>query len=654
MQDLKELQKKAQESLANQQGLIRSSIRGDEFSPEEIAAEMERLQAQEADKQKFEQQNQEEMQQQSDAELDERIAKSQRLSKSGLNNFDPKLAEHAFNIFPSLKQFGMKPEVSPMVEQEEETSREPAAVEEEEEQVPDDAIKSSILETEGGYSDIEEDKGGATNKGITLETYSNFLGRPASKEELQNISDKEVNSIFGRYYNEAGGDKIKDPRVREVLVDQNYNKGTNFLNRVNDMLGTPRGTSLSQEAIDKINSTDPDEFLKQVLSSEREIYKKIAEKDPSQQKFSAGWDKRILDLAKKTGINLEEERMSREPEPQNIEELLKKAREKEDRASTAKQFAGLRDAIIGVGAGRVIASDTSSYDERKAKAMRPINDILLKDELESKQAKSDPNSQLSKLMRKSLEEMGISMKGFEKVPYAQLEKLYPTFSQALYNKLSIEAKKGEAVRKATEKAEAKLEKLDQKKQKDMTDHINFSINNLKKSYENYSKSQTALDSVSNILAAAKNKITPGTSDVTLLYSFISGLDPASTVREGEIALSKSAMSLWGKIKQGTLQLSGGDLLDSDTRKSIEEIMKVIQSAREKQFAKQKANLIEAGVGKGLDKTILNSYIYPEVDAISALSKKKELTPEERLQKYEEMINRASELQKRDTRNKKGN
>jgi lysozyme family protein len=651
MQDLKELQKKAQESLANQQGLIKSTMRGDEFSQEEIAAEMERLQAQESRKQKFEQQKQAEMQQQSDAELESRIEKTSRLQNLGLaEKYDPKLAEHALNIFPSLKQFGMKSVDTPMAAEEEETSREPAAVEEE---VPDDAIKASILETEGGYSDIEEDKGGATNKGITLETYSNYLGRPASKEELQNISDKDVNAIFGRYYQEVGGDKIKDPRVREILVDQNYNKGTNFLNRINDMLGTPRGTSLGQEAIDKINSADPEELAKQILSSERDIYKKIAEKDPSQKKFSAGWDNRILDLAKKAGVQLDEERMSKEPEPKNIEELLKKAREEEDRASTAKQFAELRDAIIGVGAGRVIASDTSSYDERKKKAMRPIEDIFLKEELESKQAKGDPNSQISKLMRKSLEQMGVSMRGLDKISYSQLEKIYPSLTQAIYTKLATDAKKAENALKRSEKADEKLKKLDEAKQKELSKHIEYSVNNLKKAYEEYSKSQTALVSISNILAGAKNKITPGTADVTTLYSFISSLDPASTVREGEIALSKSAMSLWGKIKQGTLSITGGDLLDSNTRKSIEEIMKVVQSAREKQFAKQKANMILAGEGKGLDKDMLNTYIYPEIDASSVLNKVKkegaseeQISPEERLKKYEEMIKRATELQSR--------
>jgi len=325
----------------------------------------------------------------------------------------------------------------------------------------------------------------------------------------------------------------------------------------------------------------------------------------------------------------------------DIEKMIQQTSEEEDRIALLKQSAKLRDAIMGAGSGTILKTDTSLYEDLEKRAQRPMKNLLLKQELEDKQAKNDPNSEISKLTRKSLEELGVSMAGFQGVPYSQLEKLYPALTQAMYTKLAAEARKEESALRKSERADAKLAKLDQDKQKDLIKHIDYSVNNLKKAYENYSKSQTTIDSISNIIGGAKNRITPGTADVTMLYSFISSLDPASTVREGEIALSKSAMSLWGRMKQGTAQLTGGDLLDPATRKSIEEIMKAVQSAREKQFAKQKANMIQAGVGKGLNQDMLNAYIYPEIDASSVLkgSKKEEVSVEDKLKQFEERLNK---------------
>lgn len=338
--------------------------------------------------------------------------------------------------------------------------------------------------------------------------------------------------------------------------------------------------------------------------------------------------------------------------PSDIESMIKASEEAEDRAGLWKQSAKMRDAIMGAGLGKILQTDTSLYEDLEKKAQRPMRNLLLKQELEDKKVKNDPNSSISKLMRKTLEDSGMSMAGLENVSYAQLEKIYPSLANTIATKLSAQARKEEASLLRAERADRKLDKLDQQKQKDLISHIDFSVNNLKKQYADYSKAQTTIDSIGNILSSAKNKITPGAQDVTLMYSFISNLDPASTVREGEIQLSKSAMSLWGKLKQGTAQLSGGDLLDPATRKSFEEIMKAIQAARQKNFAKQKANMIEAGVGKGLDKDMLNAYIYPEIDATSALkaTNKQEMSTEEKLKQFEERLNknqnRIEELKKK--------
>lgn len=59
---------------------------------------------------------------------------------------------------------------------------------------------SKTLEHEGGYSNNPADPGGPTMKGITLKTYSSFLGRAATVDELKSIPNEHLEDIYNRHY----------------------------------------------------------------------------------------------------------------------------------------------------------------------------------------------------------------------------------------------------------------------------------------------------------------------------------------------------------------------------------------------------------------------------------------------------------------------
>ena len=44
-------------------------------------------------------------------------------------------------------------------------------------------LKPFILSWEGGFANVKGDKGGATNKGVTLATFRNVLGRNKNIED---------------------------------------------------------------------------------------------------------------------------------------------------------------------------------------------------------------------------------------------------------------------------------------------------------------------------------------------------------------------------------------------------------------------------------------------------------------------------------------
>ncbi len=331
----------------------------------------------------------------------------------------------------------------------------------------------------------------------------------------------------------------------------------------------------------------------------------------------------------------QEQRLS-PPAELSEEDLLKQSQEEEDRALLWRQAAKLRDAIMGAGSGTIIKTDESLYDELQKRAQRPLKNLLLSKELKQKREKDDPNSEISKMMRKTLSDMGMDISQFKNVSYSQLEKIYPSLTNAISTKIAAQAKKEEAdfrrselaIRKQ-EQAIAKINKLNEDDQKIANSHIDFAMRQLNKPYTEYEKSAAEITSLNQIIKDVKGgKISPGASDITLLYSVIKGFDPTSTVRDSEIKLSASAMSLWGRIRQGIENKTEGALLDPTTRESFEQILKVIQASREKSFARSKAALIKAGEGKGISADVLEDSIYPEINTKDIRSGKKQMLEDE--------------------------
>lgn len=97
-----------------------------------------------------------------------------------------------------------------------------------------DSIISRVLAREGGWSDRAEDKGGPTNRGITLATFTRWrLGRDgnpaeqlAFKDELRALSENEARMIYLQFYvKDTHLDDIGSEVLREALFDWAVNSG---------------------------------------------------------------------------------------------------------------------------------------------------------------------------------------------------------------------------------------------------------------------------------------------------------------------------------------------------------------------------------------------------------------------------------------------
>ena len=67
-----------------------------------------------------------------------------------------------------------------------------------------------ILHHEGGYVNHPEDPGGATNLGVTLRVYQEWIGRKVTLDMMKELKVSDVAPIYKKnYWNRVKGDQLQ-------------------------------------------------------------------------------------------------------------------------------------------------------------------------------------------------------------------------------------------------------------------------------------------------------------------------------------------------------------------------------------------------------------------------------------------------------------
>ena len=121
-----------------------------------------------------------------------------------------------------------------------------------------------VLGLEGGYVDDPDDRGGATNYGIS--------SRANPDVDVKSLTKEGAISLYReRYWDAINADALPEP-IREVAFDAAVN----------------HGPAWTRNALKKTGA-DVDAFI----ALRKKTYKAIAKADPSQEKFSQGWMNRL-------------------------------------------------------------------------------------------------------------------------------------------------------------------------------------------------------------------------------------------------------------------------------------------------------------------------------------------------------------------------
>lgn len=159
-------------------------------------------------------------------------------------------------------------------------------------------LKPFILRWEGGFVDDPLDRGGATNKGITIGTFRNFYGKEATVEQLKNITDEQWLHIFKcGFWDKWKADDINNQSIADIVVDWAWASGTvTSIKQVQKILGVAVDGIVGNDTLTAINTADQCTLFDKIHSRRIEFVENIVKRDPSQTRFLKGWKNRINSL----------------------------------------------------------------------------------------------------------------------------------------------------------------------------------------------------------------------------------------------------------------------------------------------------------------------------------------------------------------------
>jgi len=161
-----------------------------------------------------------------------------------------------------------------------------------------DKYATALKSWEGGFACDPADAGGATNKGITIGTFQQYINPNATVNDLRNMTDAQWRLIAkGCFWDKCKADKINNQSVAELIVDWCFNSGVGMIKKVQGIVGTKADGVVGPLTLNAINNNPNQKRLHYLIKSARAAYFADCVKNRSQNlKFYDGWINRLAAL----------------------------------------------------------------------------------------------------------------------------------------------------------------------------------------------------------------------------------------------------------------------------------------------------------------------------------------------------------------------
>ena len=112
-----------------------------------------------------------------------------------------------------------------------------------------DEIIEVVLAHEGGYVDDPDDRGGATNFGVTQASFSKYKGRDVTKDEIKNMTVEDAKACYRQdFWDPARVDQF-DEDLREVYFDMVVNHGQRNAVKIIQQAANNRGAGIDVDGL---------------------------------------------------------------------------------------------------------------------------------------------------------------------------------------------------------------------------------------------------------------------------------------------------------------------------------------------------------------------------------------------------------------------
>lgn len=160
-----------------------------------------------------------------------------------------------------------------------------------------DSLLYHVLMHEGGFVNHPKDPGGMTNLGVTKRVWEEWIGRPATEQDMRMLTPSVVGPLYKkRYWDRVCGDDLPagvDYSVFDCAVNSGPGRAARFLQQV---VGAGVDGAIGPNTLEKTKAMDAAHIVEEYNRMRLEFLKAL----PTWTTFGVGWGRRVGDVLLKS------------------------------------------------------------------------------------------------------------------------------------------------------------------------------------------------------------------------------------------------------------------------------------------------------------------------------------------------------------------